>query len=187
MSNPVYAALTSLAACLCDQIESAGLPKPCFCGVVPGDSVVDTYGGYCNDKCGMAWVRLADAYPAQAVGQPSETVGNCGNGIGFTVEIGILRCYPVTQNLRNPSPDDWLMYSRTYDAQRFSPLAEIDRSNVAQLAKAWTRPLPAGPIEVIPLSLLATTTRSSTASLPSQLNPARSNATPSSPSSPCLP
>jgi hypothetical protein len=28
----------------------------------------------------------------------------------------------VTQEqLLNPSPDDWLMYSRTYDAQRFSP------------------------------------------------------------------
>ena len=27
--------------------------------------------------------------------------------------------------LVNPSPDDWLMYSRTYDAQRFSPLKQI--------------------------------------------------------------
>jgi ABC-type hemin transport system substrate-binding protein len=28
---------------------------------------------------------------------------------------------PVTQEmLVNPSPDDWLMYSRTYDAQRYS-------------------------------------------------------------------
>ena len=28
----------------------------------------------------------------------------------------------TTAMLENPSPDDWLMYSRTYDAQRFSPL-----------------------------------------------------------------
>ena len=28
---------------------------------------------------------------------------------------------PVTQQmLENPSPNDWLMFSRTYDAQRFS-------------------------------------------------------------------
>ena len=36
------------------------------------------------------------------------------------------RFTPVTQEmLANPSPDDWLMYSRTYDAQRFSPLKQI--------------------------------------------------------------
>ena len=36
---------------------------------------------------------------------------------------------PVTQKmLENPSPDDWLMYSRTYDAQRFSPLKQITKS-----------------------------------------------------------
>jgi alcohol dehydrogenase (cytochrome c) len=64
---------------------------------------------------------------------------------------GIKRAPVTTEMLRNPSPDDWLMYSRTYDAQRFSPLAQIDRSNVARLAKAWTKPLPAGSIEVIPL------------------------------------
>ena len=34
---------------------------------------------------------------------------------------------PVTQEmLLNPSPDDWLMYSRTYDAQRYSPLKQIN-------------------------------------------------------------
>jgi glucose dehydrogenase len=33
------------------------------------------------------------------------------------------RFTPVTQKmLENPSPDDWLMFSRTYDAQRYSPL-----------------------------------------------------------------
>ena len=38
---------------------------------------------------------------------------------------------PVTQEmLLNPSPEDWLMYSRTYDAQRYSPLKEINRANV---------------------------------------------------------
>ena len=41
---------------------------------------------------------------------------------------------PVTdQMLENPSPDDWLMFSRTYDAQRFSPLKQITKQNVGQL------------------------------------------------------
>jgi alcohol dehydrogenase (cytochrome c) len=59
---------------------------------------------------------------------------------------------PVTDAmLREPDPADWLMYSRTYDAQRFSPLAQIDRDNVGTLQRAWTKPLPAGPLEIVPL------------------------------------
>jgi alcohol dehydrogenase (cytochrome c) len=59
---------------------------------------------------------------------------------------------PVTDAvLRNPDPADWLMYSRTYDAQRFSPLDGINRSNVGTLQRAWTKALPAGPLEIIPI------------------------------------
>ncbi len=59
---------------------------------------------------------------------------------------------PVTQQmLENPSPDDWLMYSRTYDAQRFSPLKQITKQNVSQLRMAWTRGIGAGQTETIPL------------------------------------
>jgi alcohol dehydrogenase (cytochrome c) len=59
---------------------------------------------------------------------------------------------PVTDEmLKNPAPSDWLMYSRTYDAQRFSPLDQINRGNVARLEKAWSKPLPEGTIETIPL------------------------------------
>src|SRR5438477_13057486 len=53
--------------------------------------------------------------------------------------------------LTNPSPDDWLMYSRTYDAQRFSPLEFINRRNVSQLKTAWTKPMAAGNHEGIPI------------------------------------
>ena len=53
--------------------------------------------------------------------------------------------------LVNPSPDDWLMYSRTYDAQRYSPLKQITRQNVGQLKVAWTHELGMGTVESIPL------------------------------------
>jgi alcohol dehydrogenase (cytochrome c) len=59
---------------------------------------------------------------------------------------------PVTeQMLRNPSPDDWLSYSRTYDSQRYSPLTEINRLNVATLRMAWSRGMTPGPHQTIPL------------------------------------
>ncbi len=59
---------------------------------------------------------------------------------------------PVTeQMLQNPSPDDWLMYSRTYDAQRFSPLSQITRQNVGQLREVAKVELGKGVQESIPL------------------------------------
>ena len=45
---------------------------------------------------------------------------------------------PVTDGrLRNPEPESWLMYRRTYDGWGFSPLEQIDTSNVADLTPVW--------------------------------------------------
>src|SRR5262249_3360833 len=38
-------------------------------------------------------------------------------------------------------PQNWLMNHRTYDGQRFSPLARIDRGNVKNLKLAYAVPL----------------------------------------------
>lgn len=47
---------------------------------------------------------------------------------------------------------DWLSHGRTYGEQRFSPLAQIDRGNVAQLGLAWYLDLPSrGTMEATPL------------------------------------
>lgn len=59
---------------------------------------------------------------------------------------------PVTSKmLENPSPNDWLMYNRTYDSQRYSPLKQINKSNVSQLKLAWSKKQSAGTQETIPL------------------------------------
>src|SRR5271157_790724 len=59
---------------------------------------------------------------------------------------------PLTEdNLKSPSPNDWLMYNRTYDAQRFSPLRQINKSNVGQLKLAWSVTEGPGTQEGIPL------------------------------------
>jgi PQQ-dependent dehydrogenase (methanol/ethanol family) len=59
---------------------------------------------------------------------------------------------PVTrETLMQPAPGDWLMINRTYDEQRFSPLSQINRDNVAQLRLAWSRGLPAGTQESTPI------------------------------------
>ena len=54
--------------------------------------------------------------------------------------------------LKSPSPNDWLMFSRTYDAQRFSPLSQINKQNVGRLQLAWKRDMgTGGSQESIPL------------------------------------
>ena len=59
---------------------------------------------------------------------------------------------PVTREmLLDPSPNDWLMFSRTYDNQRFSPLDQVNRQNVGQLRMAWARGMAPGTQESIPL------------------------------------
>jgi PQQ-dependent dehydrogenase (methanol/ethanol family) len=59
---------------------------------------------------------------------------------------------PVTEALlTEPPDDDWLAWRRTYDAHGFSPLKDIDKTNVASLRVAWTWSLPPGSNESVPL------------------------------------
>ncbi len=57
----------------------------------------------------------------------------------------------TTEMLLNPPAEDWLMFSRTYDAQRYSPLKQITKQNAGQLGLAWSRGLGTGTMEGIPL------------------------------------
>ena len=46
---------------------------------------------------------------------------------------------PVTADrLKNPEPGNWMHYRRTYDGQGYSPLDQINTSNVKSLTPVWT-------------------------------------------------
>ena len=46
---------------------------------------------------------------------------------------------PVTSSrLENPEPGNWMLYRRTYDGQGYSPLDQINTSNVKSLTPVWT-------------------------------------------------
>ncbi|HVY90680.1 MAG TPA: PQQ-binding-like beta-propeller repeat protein [Hyphomonadaceae bacterium] len=52
---------------------------------------------------------------------------------------------PVTPAvLQSPAPGDWLHWSRTNDGQNFSPLKQINRTNVGSLTQAWRLPVQGG-------------------------------------------
>src|SRR5262245_54159192 len=72
---------------------------------------------------------------------------------GATLGFAQVRDFrPVTDEvLANPDPADWLMLNRTFDQQRYSPLKEINKGNVGQLRMAWSRGLPAGTQESVPI------------------------------------
>jgi PQQ-dependent dehydrogenase (methanol/ethanol family) len=72
--------------------------------------------------------------------------------LGTSAAAQVKNFLPVTSAmLLNPGPDDWLMYSRTYDAQRYSPLNQINKQNVGRLMQVWSNTLAAGTIEIIPI------------------------------------
>jgi len=81
--------------------------------------------------------------------------------IALVLAVSLLLIAPVhaqrdvspvtTEMLESPPAEDWLMFSRTYDAQRYSPLDQIDGSNARNLELAWSRMLPEGSTETIPI------------------------------------
>ncbi len=56
------------------------------------------------------------------------------------------------QTLRAPPESDWLIWRRTYDAHGYSPLAQINRTNVRSLQVAWSWSLPLSSNEMTPLA-----------------------------------
>jgi PQQ-dependent dehydrogenase (methanol/ethanol family) len=58
---------------------------------------------------------------------------------------GTRKFIPVTDAmLQKPDPSNWMMWRRTLDSWGYSPLAQINRNNVAQLKLVWTRGMAAG-------------------------------------------
>ena len=60
---------------------------------------------------------------------------------------------PETLRDTRAAGDDWLTYHGSYNGNRFSRLADINRRNISQLQARWIKPLPpsAGRIESTPL------------------------------------
>ena len=79
--------------------------------------------------------------------------------IGFMLLVSGIRSQtpsqsprPVTDpELLQPDPADWLMWRRTLNSWGYSPLQQIDKSNVGRLQLVWTRGMGPGIQEGTPL------------------------------------
>ena len=59
---------------------------------------------------------------------------------------------PVTDAmLRDPDPEDWLMFRRTLDSWGFSPLEQVNRDNVNALELVWSAELEDGVLPSVPI------------------------------------
>lgn len=111
-----------------------------------------------NPVKGMPPTPISDAqYPAllahlRELATGAADTGNLASaGNRYASMPTIENFVPVTEaTLLDPDPADWLWFSRTADAQRFSPLTQINSNNVDNLAMSWSRGLPEGMTETIP-------------------------------------
>jgi alcohol dehydrogenase (cytochrome c) len=73
-------------------------------------------------------------------------------GVAIRAQQTTRRFVPVTNAmLQKPDPADWLMWRRTLDGWGYSPLTQINRTNVSQLRMVWAHGLGPGNQEGTPL------------------------------------
>jgi alcohol dehydrogenase (cytochrome c) len=94
--------------------------------------------------------------PGGLPGQPAGPSGGLSPGVSLPpspARASLLdKLTPVTDAmLSNPAPGEWLTWRRSYNGHGYSPLKDINKSNVQNLKVAWTWSLPNGPNESTPL------------------------------------
>ena len=97
---------------------------------------------------------VAEVSAASAAGRRAAAAGGERTApVGVTETLREIADFvPVTeQELLNPDDGDWLIYRRTYDSQGFSPLDQINRSNVDDLRLAWVWAMRDGTNQPTPL------------------------------------
>jgi hypothetical protein len=83
----------ALAECVCAELIQTGAGPTCWCGVLPGVVAPHAYCTGCEDRCGMAWVRLGAVGPYERF----PTVGidvDCRRPLVYQLELGAVRCLP---------------------------------------------------------------------------------------------
>ena len=60
------------------------------------------------------------------------------SAVSFSALAGTVNVDGARIGAADREPGNWMSHGRTYDEQRYSPLANIDKDNVSQLGLAWT-------------------------------------------------
>jgi alcohol dehydrogenase (cytochrome c) len=109
----------------------SGAPPVAGDGAVSG--VPDKVGGRYGRNGPREILNIVDAHAAHP------TIDAAAKARFAEIIKPLDKLTPVTDAmLRDPSPNDWLMWRATYNAWGYSPLKEINRENVKNLTVAWT-------------------------------------------------
>lgn len=109
--------ISTLSECLCTELDKAGGPDLCFCGIFVGDIAPLALMKCGADQCGVAWVRPGPTYPSTTFplqADPSALL-RCGAPLAMTLEVGVARCAPrATNGQLYPDPQDTFDSARLY-------------------------------------------------------------------------
>ena len=90
--------------------------------------------------CTLAAAGYAAQAPANSTASATLTLHEIANYV------------PVTDAmLKTPKAEDWLMYRGNYAGWGYSPLRQIDKSNVTRLQLVWSRAMAPGDNEITPI------------------------------------
>ena len=97
---------------------------------------------------GMVMMAVAAAAQTYPYPDPRPVSGAPEMGTSGHITIAPLpipNWAPVTdEQLRNPDPGDWIMMRGNYEGYGFSPLKQIDRTNIKSLQLVWSRGMESG-------------------------------------------
>lgn len=87
--------LMRLQECLCEELEKAGGPGLCFCGLTPVGrpplGLMDCSSG----ECGVAWVSPVSLFPYGTFPAPADGLrSSCATPMAMRVQLGVARCHP---------------------------------------------------------------------------------------------
>jgi hypothetical protein len=103
---PLATKLVEILQCVCENIETYGAGPVCWCGLYPGDSVAWDACGECdNGHCGMAYVKPGIAVPYQTF-PVAQLDASCSWPISHSIEVGIVRCFPTSEDDGTPASAD---------------------------------------------------------------------------------
>lgn len=134
----IWPAITSLVACLCEEVIRSGLPPVCICTPLPGEVYATDY---VSEDAGMAWVRLESAWPSTSF--PNQTItSTCAAPLAFGVEIGLAFCAPIFEQDGTPPP-----FAAQFDTTR------VQIAAMAAMRRAVLCCFPAGRAQDVVLGL----------------------------------
>lgn len=107
--------LQALVECVCAELEKAGGPSLCYCGLMVGTIAPIGILNCSDDKgCGVAWVRPMGGAVSASFPEAEEASTACVSPLVFQVEIGVGRCAPRRQGREGWDPQEMFEATRLY-------------------------------------------------------------------------